>query len=441
MNSHQTRESFSRSTDAWIDRASKVMPGLNSNFRWGGGVEPHVFERANGLRYYDPDGRDYIDYVLGMGPAIWGHSNSQYIDAIHGQLDDLFSCGSAVAHSTTEILLAEKIVKYVPCAEKVRFGISGSEADQLAMRLARSQTGKQYILRFEGHYHGWLDPVFCGRSAPESDKLPFPVPADGDSSGMASHVYQDTLIIPWNDTERLERTLARFGDKIALVMMEAVMCNNSCCPPRLGYLESVRELCNQHQVLLAFDEVITGFRVGLDGAQGHFGVIPDLAIFAKALAGGMPLSVVAGKAEVMNTLAENRVLGGGTFNTFPLAMAGGLVSLDMLSKNNGEYYQKVDRCQIQLVDGIKQIADNHGHKLLIQGIRGMIYLGFTDLQVAWTPAELVSSDFDKQQRFRTLLHAQGVIIGGGSRMVISGELTDKDIADTLERVDRSMSKL
>ncbi len=417
------------------------MPGLNSNFRPGAGRQALVFEHAEGLRYYAPDGRDYIDFVLGMGPAIWGHSNSEYLEAIHSQLDRLFSCASAVAHTTIEIELAEKIVQHVPCAEKVRFGISGSEAVQLAIRLARANTGKPYVLRFDGHYHGWLDPVFCGKAAPETNDLPFPQTAASDSGGLTEHVYHDTLMIPWNDAERLERVLARFGDRIALVLMEPVMCNNACCPPRSGYLERVRKLSNDYGVLLCFDEVITGFRMGLGGAQGHYGVTPDLAIFAKAMAGGLPLSAVAGRSDIMDTLTAGKALGGGTFNSFPLAMAAGLVTIEMLARDNGRFYARVDERQAQLTRGIREIAGKYGQPVLIQGPRGVVYFDFTDLIVAYTPADLANTDKQKQLRFRKLLHQQGVIIGPGGRWVISGELSDDDIADTLERTDRAMAQL
>jgi len=429
------------SPDAWTTRAGRVMPGLNSNFRPGAGTEPLVFEHADGVRCYAPDGRDYIDYVLGMGPAIWGHSHTEYREAIHEQLDRLFSCGSAVAHTTLEIELAEKIVAHVPCAEKVRFGISGSEAVQVAIRLARASTGKPYILRFEGHYHGWLDPVFCGEAAPETDDLPFPQPSATDSGGLPQHVYHDTLMIPWNDSDRLERVLEQFGADIALVLMEPVMCNNACCPPRSGYLESARELCDRFGILLCFDEVITGFRMGIGGAQEHFGVTPDLAIFAKAMAGGLPLSVLAGKSNVMNELQTGTALGGGTFNTFPLAMAGALATIRMLTRDNGQYYDRVDQRQALLQEGFREIAKKYDQPVLIQGPRGLIYVGLIDKDIAHTPADLASIDVKKQLRFRTLLHEQGVIIGAGSRWVISGELSDEDISDTLERTDRAMAQL
>ena len=429
----------------WLRRAQAVMPGLNTNyasFRSGIQAPPLVFERAEGMRLFDPDGRDYIDLVCAMGPAIWGYSNPALFAAIETQLHKLFACGSAVAHTTAEIELAEKIVALVPCAEKVRFGISGSEAVQLALRIARGLTGKPYVLRFEGHYHGWLDPLLYGQAAPAADTLPFPLAAsETDSLGLGTSVLQETLMIPWNDAERLESTLATHHDQIAVVLMEAVMCNNACCPPRPGYLEAARALCDKYKVLLAFDEVITGFRMGLGGAQQHYGVTPDLAIFAKALSGGLPLSCVAGSNQVMSALSDNKVFGIGTFNTFPLAMAAALASLEILAGNDGAWFREVDKRQTQLMDGLRASARKHGHDFIAQGPRGFFYTDFTPRNIIYSPADLAQSDTTKKQRFRLLAHEEGVIIGGNNRLSVSAALTQEDVEVTLERLDRAMARL
>ena len=429
----------------WLQRAQAVMPGLNTNyasFRSGIQTPALVFERSDGMRLYDPDGKDYIDLVCAMGPAMWGNTNEELFAAVEKQLRKLFACGSAVAYTTAEIELAEKIVELVPCAEKVRFGISGSEADQLAMRIARGATGKPYVLRFDGHYHGWLDPVLGGKAGPESDELPFPEPSPAtDSLGLTSSVFNETLMIPWNDADRLERTLAAHHDEISMVLMEAVMCNNACCPPRPGYLERVRELCTKYNVLLAFDEVITGFRMGLGGAQEHYGVTPDLAIFAKALSGGLPLSCVAGSDEVMSAISDNKVFGIGTFNTFPLAMASSLCNLEMLARDDGAYYKQVDVWQQQLMDGLNASAEKHGHDFIAQGPRGFFYTDFSPRDVIYSPADLVDSDNTKKQQFRVLAHEEGVIIGGNNRLSVSGALTQEDVSEALERLDRAMARL
>ena len=428
----------------WLRRAQAVMPGLNSNyasFRLNDQPPAIVFDRSEGLRLFDVDGKDYIDFVCGMGPAIWGNGNKEFLWAIHQQLDRLMSFGSAVGHTTLEIELAEKIVQLVPCAEQVRFCISGSEAVQLAARLARGVSGKRYLLRFEGHYHGWLDPMLAGKANSSSSRLPTPIAADSDSAGLSSSCLEETLLIPWNDAEGLEAVLRKHGDDIALVIMEPIMCNSACCPPKAGYLQAVRKLCDQFGVLLCFDEVITGFRVGLGGAQALFGVTPDLAIFAKALAGGLPLACVAGRRDLMSAIAENKVLAVGTFNSFPLAIAAAIKNLEMLSRDDCAYYSRVDHHQIRLMEGIIEIAKTHGYDVLVQGPRGFFYLDFTKRNVIHTPDELVDSDATKRMRFRSLLHKHGVLIGGNSRFTVSGEFTEADIQDTLHRINEAMKAL
>ncbi len=428
----------------WADRAAAVMPGLNSNyasFRLPQQPPGIVIDRSEGLRLIDVEGNDYIDFVCGMGPAIWGNGNREYLGAIHEQIDRLMSCGSAVAHVTNEIELAEKLTKIVPCAEQVRFCISGSEADQLVCRLARGHSGKRYVLRFEGHYHGWLDPVFSGQVRQDKSVPPTAEPSPADSAGIPASSYGETLLIKWNDEQQLRETLEAYGDDIALVLMEAIMCNSACCPPKDGYLKTVRELCDEHGILLCFDEVITGFRTGLGGAQALYGVTPDLAVFAKALSGGLPLACVAGKREVMQELATNRVLAVGTFNSFPLAIAAAQQNIAMLERDHGAYYQRVDQIQARLMDGIQAAARRHEQEVLLQGPRGFFYMDFTARDVIYTPDDLQDSDLDKRLRFRSLLHEAGVLIGGNSRFTVSGELTDEDIDDALVRIDAAMAQL
>ena len=425
----------------WARRADAVMPGKNSNVRRGAQGVPLFFERSEGARYRDVDGNDYIDYVAGMGPAIWGHSNQEYLDAIKSQADRLFSIGSTVAQTTLEVELAEKIVEHVPCAEWVRFGISGSEADQLAIRIARGYTGKPYVLRFETHYHGWMDSVYGGKAPADVESMPYPLPADTDTAGLAPGTRRESLMIQWNDADALERVLDRYADRIAVVLMEPIMLNFACCPPRPGYLETARELCDRYGVLLCFDEVFTGFRVGLGGAQEKFGVTPDLAVFAKAIAGGMPLSAVAGRKEIMQVLRDDTVLVGGTFNSFPLAVAAAVANIAMLERDDGEFYRKIDDVQAQLTEGIRELGKRYGHEIFIQGPRGVFHLNFHDIDVAYSPADMAAADWAKLAQFGRLLLDERVIVGGGSRYVITHALSQTDIDDTLDRIGRALQSL
>lgn len=425
----------------WMERAARVMPGKNSNIRRGAQGAPLFFDRSDGARYTDVDGNDYIDFVAGMGPAIHGYGNREYLDAIKAQTDRLFSIGSALAQTTLEVELAERIVECVPCAEWVRLGISGSESVQLAMRIARAYTGKPCVLRFQSHYHGWMDSVYGGTVSPDTEGLPHPRPTDLDTAGLAPGIHGGSLMIEWNDVDALAAVLERHADKIALVLMEPIMLNLGCCPPRPGYLQAARALCDQYDVLLCFDEVFTGFRVSLGGAQEAFGVTPDLAVLAKAMAGGLPLSAVAGRREIMHVLHDDSVLAGGTFNSFPLAVAAALTNLDMLSRDGGAFYRRIDAAQARLVEGIRAIGRRHGQPVLVQGPRGVFHLNFLDRHVAHTPTELAGADWEKLSRFNELLLENRLLVAGGSRFVVTDALTRQDIDDVLERIDRAFAAL
>ncbi|MCG8443430.1 MAG: aminotransferase class III-fold pyridoxal phosphate-dependent enzyme [Caulobacterales bacterium] len=428
-------------SDGWRARAGRVLAGKQSNFRPGPSRPPVIADRAEGARIWDVDGKDYVDFVLGMGPAIWGHSNEELFTAVEAQMRRLFSAGSAVMHTTLEIALAERIVEHVPCAERVRFGISGSEADQLAMRLARGATGRPYVVRFEGHYHGWLDTVFGGALADGGRGGPFPVRTPAEGAGLAPHSLTDTMMARWNDADALEALLAAHGDTIAMVLMEAALCNNGCCQPLPGYLERVRAACDAHGVLLCFDEVITGFRMDIGGAQGAYGVTPDLAIFGKALAGGLPLSAVAGRDDVMAKLRDNTVLGGGTFNSFPLALASGLATMDMLARDAFAFYRRMDTVQEAVADGLRASARRHGFDLLVQGPRGMLFFAFLDRDVAHAPHELAGADARMALAFRARLEEEGVLVAGGSRLVITPVMTATEVDLALARIDRALARL
>ncbi|MBN1686029.1 MAG: aminotransferase class III-fold pyridoxal phosphate-dependent enzyme, partial [Spirochaetales bacterium] len=368
------------------ERANKVMPGMHSNLRtgdWGayGLTNPHFMIKGKGARVTDVEGKDYVDYALGLGPGILGHGNEEYVAALKKQLDNICFAASGLYAVEQEVEWAEKFVKHVPCAEKVRLCVTGTDAVQLAIRLARAFTGRRYFIRFEGHYHGWLDNVLGGMLNENPLGMPFAYESSLDrfgTDGRDPEALLQSFKLPWNDVETLERVLGKYGEQVALIIMEAINCNGGCCPPRPGYLERVRELCDKHGIVLCFDEVITGFRVGLSGAQGFLGVVPDISTFGKSMAAGIPVSAVAGKARIMNLLADGKVAGIGTFNGYPLGLAACLATISILERDNGAVYQHIDTIQKKLTGGLKDLARKHGLPALIQGPRGAFNLYFID---------------------------------------------------------------
>jgi glutamate-1-semialdehyde 2,1-aminomutase len=426
------------------ERAARVMPGRQSNLR--ALPEPPVFiDRAVGQRLWDVDGRELIDFSIGMGPGIWGHGNREFQDALHAQLEKVFVVASGMLQTAPEVELAEHIVSNVPCADRVRFVTTGSEAVQMVVRLARAFTGRRLFVRFEGHYHGWLDNVLGGRVNDESADTPFALenPADPmHTEGRAEFAMRESFKIPWNDADALEALLKRHGKDIALVLMEAVMTNGGCCIPRPGYLERVRELCTQYGVVLCMDEVITGFRMGLGGAQSHYGVTPDLASFGKAIAGGMPLAAVAGRADIFELLRTNAVVGAGTFNAAPMSMTAGLTTMRMLERDDGAAYRHIDELQSHFMSEFNRLGRKHGHTLLVQGVRGVFCAHFSDLPVAHSARDLAAhADREKARRLRLALIEEGVYAGRGDRYFVSAGLTPADLDDGLARIDRALARI
>ena len=363
------RDTIQSRTDELIERAGNVMSSRQSNVR--ALPEPSIFvEKGAGQRVWDVDGKEYLDFAIAMGPGIWGHGHREYLDAIHDQIEKLVYVQSGACQSRLEVELAEKIVEHVPGAEHVRFHLSGSEAVQMTFRLSRAFTGRPWFLRFGGHYHGWLDNVMGGVMDPEPGGVPHAVYDDNDpffTEGKHDSALSESLMIPWNDVDKLEQTLADYGDKIAVAIMEVFCSNGGCAQPKPGYLESVRELCDKYNVLLCFDEIITGFRTAIGGAQSIVGVTPDLTIFGKAIAGGMPLAAIAGRQDIFDQFRTNKVIGAGTFNAFPVSMASALATMAMLERDDGAIYRSRAVVQSTLQSGLQRAADEAGHDLLILG--------------------------------------------------------------------------
>lgn len=430
-------------TEDLVRRADAVMPGKQSNIRRGVNIGfPEIFfDRAEGLRYIDVEGKEYVDLALGIGPAIWGHSNQEYKQAVRDQIERMMVVTPSLGRLEIEVKLAEKIVEHVPCAEWARFAVTGTESNQAVIRLARAYTGRPLFVRFGDGFHGSIDNVVSGDVDPNGGDMPHAIGTKHDTEGLGPFALKESFKLRWNDADALERVLQRHGDKIALVTMEPYLCNFGCCPPAPGFLERVRALCTQYGVVLNFDEVITGFRVGLSGAQGALGVTPDIAIFGKALSAGLPLAAIAGKKDILRLLREDRVLVGGTFNSFPVGIAAAVKNIEMLERDNQAYYKAVDKRQAEITDGLRAIAKKHKKPLLLQGPRGLQFMALMDRDVVHNPWELGPAFGPELNKVRQLLAAEGVLLAPGSRLFISGALTDADVAHILRAFDRVLAKL
>lgn len=431
------------SVENLYERLINVMPGGHSNLRVPLIDRPIFLERGKGCRVWDVTGKEFIEYWNGAGPGILGYGNEVYGLAVKEQLDRLSYIFSGVGLTTTEIEVAEKIVRHVPCAEKVRFAATGTEAVQLAIRLARAYTNRPYFIRFEGHYHGWMDNVLGGVVGDGLNAAPFPVESDHDplgTAGKAEDAFRQGFLLPWNDIEVLEDVLTRYGERIALIHMEPILCNGGGCPPRPGYLEKVRDLCDRFGIILSFDEVITGFRVGLGGAQKELGVTPDIATFGKAMAAGMPIGAVVGKKNIMDQLLDRKVIGAGTFNGHPLGIAACLATIRILEKDDGAVYRHIDVVQKRLGEGLKEITRRHGFPVLIQGPRGALFHHFLEGDVVYSAEKLhMGADNQNYAKFLSRLTDQGVLVLMGGRWYISAAVTEADVDETLDRVDTAMS--
>ncbi len=276
------------------------------------------YKGGKGARLFDVDGNEYIDYQLAWGPNILGYCHPKMVEAMRSRAGQPYTFG---AQHPLEIGVAERIQSMVPCAERVAFTSSGSGPWCRLPAGTQAFTGRPLILKFEGHYHGWMDTALHSHHAALEEMGPLDNPrvAPG-SAGQTANASENIVVAPWNRLEILEQILERHAGKVAAIIMEAVLCNSGCIMPRPGYLEATQELARKHGALLIFDEVITGFRIALGGAQSHFGVVPDLATFGKAIAGGVPLSAVAGRKEIMEQMFTGGVVFGGTFNGNPVSL-------------------------------------------------------------------------------------------------------------------------
>lgn len=413
-----------------------IAGGVSSDIRRSTSSMPPLYiDSARGSRMWDVDGNEYVDYVLGQGPLLFGHSHPRIVDAVTAQVarGQVYS-----AQHRLEVEVAQLVCELVPCAELVRFNSVGSEAVHAAWRLARAVTGRTKILKFEGHYHGWYDPAwFSVHPSPDeagpADR-PRPVP---NSLGQLPSAADELVVAPWNDLAACERILDEHAGQIAAVVMEPLLCNTGCIEPVAGFLQGVRERTRRDGIVLIFDEVITGFRLAPGGAQQWYDVVPDLAVFGKAMAGGFPLSCIAGSEDVMRPIATGVVGHAGTFNSNPVVMAAAAAALGMIREEGDALYQPLRERGRRLVDGIAQRAAAAGVEMLTSGPGPVAQTYYTSRSAVGNYRDFAEVDRERTRRFHSALLAEGINSVGRGLWFLSTAHDDEDIDRTLAAVERA----
>lgn len=427
-----------------FEAARKVIPGgVNSTARaqWSGWLPYPLFVKSgNGSRLEDVDGNIYVDYLLGLGPMILGHRPPAVTRAV---VDFIEQRGTIFALPTEdEAVLAGKLIAAVPSVDQVRLCNTGTEAVLYATRLARAFTKRRKIVRFEGMYHGFSDGVYWSKhpslAMAGPDARPTPVP---QGPGMPQGVEDNLIILPWNDADALADVIAREGDSIAAVLTEPVMCNTGCILPRPGYLETMRSLTERHGVLLIFDEVITGFRLGLAGAQGRYGVCPDLSVFAKGLGGGFPVAALGGRRDIMALVANGVVSMAGTYTANGIAVAAANAALDELGAEGT--YERLDAISDRLRQGLEQILNRAGLAAFVVGVGPFMQVWFSERPINnYRDAER-NADQGLFRRWWEGMLERGVLFHPGAyeNLFVSTAHSEADLAITFDAAQDTAAML
>ncbi len=385
---------MSRSHDLFAAAQRHIPGGVNSPVRAfrGVGGDPVFFESAAGPFVFDADGKRYVDYVGSWGPMILGHAHPEVLSAVQERLHKGLSFGAPTELETT---MADLVCSLVPSMDMVRMVSSGTEATMSALRLARGFTGRDKIVKFEGCYHGHADSLLVKAG---SGALTFGEPS---SPGVPAALAELTITLRYNDLAQVQETFERIGAEIACIIVEPVAGNMNCIPPVPGFLEGLREICDHHGSLLILDEVMTGFRVALGGAQAHYGIRPDLTALGKVIGGGMPVGAFGGRREVMERVSPlGPVYQAGTLSGNPIAMAAGLKTLELISAPG--FYDTVSARTEQLVDGLLKRARAAGVPLAANRVGGMFGIFFTDAAQVTNYEQATACN---QAQFRAFFHA------------------------------------
>ena len=426
---------MSRSSELFA-RARRVIPGgVNSPVRAfkGVGGEPVFFARGEGPWLIDADGRRYVDYVGSWGPMILGHAHPEVVRAVQETAARGLGFG---APTELEVEMAELLCELVPSLERVRMVNSGTEATMSAIRLARGFTGRDLIVKFEGCYHGHSDSLLVKAG---SGALTLGVPT---SPGVPADLARHTLTLPYNDAAACERAFAEHGAHIACVIVEPVAGNMNCVPPVPGFLETLRALCDRHGALLIFDEVMTGFRVALGGAQARYGVRPDLTTLGKVVGGGMPVGAFGGRADVMAHVApEGPVYQAGTLSGNPVAMAAGLATLRRVRAEG--FFERLEALGRRLTEGLRARAQAAGVPLSTHCVGGMFGIFFTEVDPVTRYEEVTACDIERFRRFFHAMLEEGVYLAPSAFEAgfVSAAHEEAHIDATLAAAERAFARL
>ena len=426
---------MSRSETLFANAQKHIPGGVNSPvraFKSVGGT-PLFFKHAVGAYVTDEDDKRYVDYVGSWGPMILGHSHPDVLDAVRKQLEHGLSYGAPTAMETE---MADLVCSIVPSMKMVRMVSSGTEATMSAIRLARGFTGRDSIIKFEGCYHGHSDSLLVKAG---SGALTLGVPS---SPGVPAAFAKHTLTLPFNDIEAVKTMLADVGQEVACIIVEPVAGNMNCVPPAPGFLQGLREACDEHGVVLIFDEVMTGFRVALGGAQAYYGVTPDLSTFGKIIGGGMPVGCFGGKREIMSHIAPlGPVYQAGTLSGNPLAMAAGLTTLRLISRPG--FHDELSAFTTRLLEDLQQRADAAGIPFVTTQAGGMFGLYFSDAKEIVTFQDVMTSDANRFKQFFHLMLEGGVYLApsafeAGFTSIAHG---DAELQQTLDAAEKAFAQL
>ncbi len=416
--------------------AQKVIPGgVNSPVRAFNGVggTPVFIDKAQGAYIFDTDGKQYIDYVGSWGPMILGHNHPAILSAVQKTAEKGLSFG---APTPLEIDLAELVCQLVPSIEMVRMVSSGTEATMSAIRLARGYTQRDKIIKFEGCYHGHSDSLLVKAG---SGALTLGQPS---SPGVPADFAKHTLTCEYNNIASVKHAFEQYPQDIACVIIEPVAGNMNCIPPKAGFLQQLRKLCDQYGALLIIDEVMTGFRVALGGAQQYYGVTPDLTTLGKVIGGGMPVGAFGGKKEIMQYIAPTGpVYQAGTLSGNPIAMAAGLACLTELKKAGNE--QRLAQLTEKLAQGLKALADKHGIPFVVNYVGGMFGIFFTDQTEVSSYQQVMQCDAEKFKQFFHKMLEQGVYLAPSAYEAgfMSLAHSEEDIERTLQAADNAFAAM